>query len=572
MYKAGGLLFLCMIALLSGQMFLDVTDSLYLWSPYVADGVSWIDYNGDGRLDLYVTGGGAHFLYRNDGNNVFTNVAGPTGVADPHFRGHGCKWADYDNDGYIDLYVVNFDGPNCLFKNNGDGTFTNVAEAAGVADDQLGHDAAWVDYDRDGFVDLFTTNYQGLPNILYRNNGDGTFSDVTDEAGLIDYTWTSAALWGDYNKDGYPDLYLANAHSEANILYRNNGDGTFTDVTGSAGVGNTGWSRSAAWGDYDNDMDLDLYVVNGWADTRNVLYRNNGDGTFTDVTDQAGVSDPSDGYGAMWVDYNNDGYLDLYVSNFYGPNKLFHNNGDGTFTEVGMSEGVAFEGNTDGFAWGDYNGDGFMDLYLATINETNILYKNLGNDNHWLEVKLSPSISNASAIGTRLELYSGALAELRYVEGGMGRFSQNSLIVHFGLGEKTHIDSLIVYWPSGMITTVYDLGVDSIITVAEGPTGIEHRRIKSPLRPDISVFPNPIHVNSALIRLVLPVAEEGRLSIFDVSGRRVRELKEGTFRAGSHSFNWNGKDDLGNTVPSGVYFADFKGEKLHLIGKFSLIR
>ncbi|MCD6087946.1 MAG: VCBS repeat-containing protein, partial [Candidatus Hydrothermae bacterium] len=463
-------------------------------------------------------------------------------------------------------------GPNCLFKNNGDGTFTNVAEAAGVADDQLGHDAAWVDYDRDGFVDLFTTNYQGLPNILYRNNGDGTFSDVTDEAGLIDYTWTSAALWGDYNKDGYPDLYLANAHSEANILYRNNGDGTFTDVTGSAGVGNTGWSRSAAWGDYDNDMDLDLYVVNGWADTRNVLYRNNGDGTFTDLTDQAGVSDLGDGYGAMWVDYNNDGYLDLYVSNFYGPNKLFHNNGDGTFTEVGMSEGVAFEGNTDGFAWGDYNGDGFMDLYIATINETNILYKNLGNDNHWLEVKLSPSISNASAIGTRLELYSGALAELRYVEGGMGRFSQNSLIVHFGLGEKTHIDSLIVYWPSGMITTVYDLGVDSIITVAEGPTGIEHRRIKSPLRPDISVFPNPIHVNSALIRLVLPVAEEGRLSIFDVSGRRVRELKEGTFRAGSHSFNWNGKDDLGNTVPSGVYFADFKGEKLHLIGKFSLIR
>ena len=225
------------------------------------------------------------------------------------------------------------------------------------------------------------------------------FSDVTDIAGVSCTGYSNGVAWGDYDNDGDLDLYVANL-SEANVLYRNNGDGTFTDVTSEAGVGCTGYSRGVAWGDYDNDGDLDLYVAN--SDGANVLYRNNGDGTFTDVTDEAGVGCTGSSRGVAWGDYDNDGDLDLYVANFYEANVLYRNNGDGTFTMVGA--GVGCTGSSKGVAWGDYDNDGDLDLYVANWDEANVLYRNNGNLNHWLQIRLHGTISNRSAIGTKVKV------------------------------------------------------------------------------------------------------------------------------------------------------------------------
>ena len=225
------------------------------------------------------------------------------------------------------------------------------------------------------------------------------FSDVTDIAGVGCTGSSRGVAWGDYDNDGDLDLYVAN-YNEANVLYRNNGDGTFTDVTSEAGVGCISHSYGVAWGDYDNDGDLDLYVANYGA---NVLYRNNGDGTFTDVTSEAGVSCTGSSLGVAWGDYDNDGDLDLYVANHYEANVLYKNNGDGTFTDVTGAAGVGCTGSSYGVAWGDYDNDGHLDLYVAN-NGANVLYRNNGNLNHWLQIRLHGTISNRSAIGTKVKV------------------------------------------------------------------------------------------------------------------------------------------------------------------------
>jgi len=374
--------------------FSNVTDIAGVGCTGLSFGVAWGDYDNDGDLDLYVANyNEANVLYRNNGDGTFTDVTDEAGVS---CRGHsrGVAWGDYDNDGDLDLYVAN-DGANVLYRNNGDGTFTDVTSEAGVSCTGSSCGVAWGDYDNDGDLDLYVANFYEA-NVLYRNNGDGTFADVTSEAGVGYTGYSRGVAWSDYDNDGDLDLYVANY--EANVLYRNNGDDTFTDVTDEAGVGYTGSSWGVAWGDYDNDGDLDLYVANYEA---NVLYRNNGDGTFTDVTGQAGVGCTGNSRGVAWGDYDNDGDLDLYVANYYGANVLYRNNGDGTFTMVGA--GVGCTGNSRGVAWGDYDNDGDLDLYVAN-DEANVLYRNNGNLNHWLQIRLHGTISNRSAIGTKVKV------------------------------------------------------------------------------------------------------------------------------------------------------------------------
>jgi tetratricopeptide (TPR) repeat protein len=304
--------------------------------------------------------------------------------------------SDYDNDGWIDLYLTDsaVGIPNKLFHNNGDGTFTEVAEKAGVAraNDEHGvsMDAVWGDYDNDGYLDLYITKWGW--NILYHNNGDGTFTDVTEQAGVGDKGNGNAAIWFDYNDDSYLDLYIGNyfrnvdlfnledsrqMHEDfetardggANVLYRNNGDGTFTDVSKEAGVDDTGWTLDVGAADYDNDGDLDLFCANDFGQDR--VFRNNGDGTFTNVTDTAIGWDTNKGMNIDLGDYNNDGWLDLYVTNIYTKeyvkegNQLYRNMGDGTFRDV------SFEANVydAGWAWAgrfwDYDNDGFLDIMVA---------------------------------------------------------------------------------------------------------------------------------------------------------------------------------------------------------------
>ena len=321
-------------------------------------------------------------------DSLFTDMAANLKM-DKVDGGRGSAWGDYDNDGDEDIVAVGTYQPHVLYRNNGDGTFTNVADQAGIADPRGGWGSLFADYDNDGFLDLYITRggWSGAAeNTLYHNNGDGTFTDVTHTAGVADPQSSFCAAWADYDNDGFLDLYIADGvigDGAANVLYRNNGDGTFTNIAESAGVANTGNSLGTAWGDYDKDGYIDLHVVN--FGQSNVLYRNNGDGTFTDVTSIAGMTLPvTDAFVTFFLDVDNDADLDIFISNSgsfqafiagqitgAAPHDgdrqvLYRNNGDGTFTDVTRESGLYHAFGAMGANFGDIDSDGYLDIYLAT--------------------------------------------------------------------------------------------------------------------------------------------------------------------------------------------------------------
>jgi len=318
----------------------------------------------------------------------FTNVA-PDLKMDKVDGGRGSAWGDYDTDGDLDIVAVGTYQPHALYRNNGDGTFTDVAAQAGIADPRGGWGSLFADYDNDGYPDLYITRggWSGAAeNTLYHNNGDGTFTDVTHTAGVADPQSSFCAAWADYDNDGFIDLYIADGvigDGAANVLYRNNGDGTFTNTAESAGVANTGNSLGTAWGDYDKDGYIDLHVVN--YGQSNVLYRNNGDGTFTDVTAATGMNLPiTDAFVTFFLDVDNDADMDIFISNSGSfqafiagqitgnathdtdRQVLYRNNGDGTFTDVTRAAGLYHAFGAMGANFGDINSDGYLDIYLAT--------------------------------------------------------------------------------------------------------------------------------------------------------------------------------------------------------------
>jgi hypothetical protein len=426
-------------------------------------GVAWGDYNGDSLPDIYATNftGSSNKLFaNNNGSDVFIDVtAAPLNVTDAVY---GAAWGDYDNDGDLDLYIANYDGANKLFRNNGGGSFTDVTVAP-LNDAGYSLHICWVDYNNDGKLDIYQTTYGG-PNRLYRNNGDGTFTDV-GAGSPVGYNGSSGgAAWGDYDNDGDMDLYLTCNYGEANHLYRNDGGGTFVDVT-AAPLNDTGEGYGADWGDYDNDGDLDLYLANNGQ--ANKLFRNDG-GTFTDVT-AAPLNDAGYGVSVGWGDYDNDGNLDLYLVNSGTPNQLFIGDGAGGFTALTLSN-VLDNAYGIGFGWGDYDLDGDLDIYLANagLYQQNRLFRNnLGNLKDWFEVDLIGTISNRNAVGARVRLVAGGKSQIREVTAGSGFCSQHTLTVEFGLDTATTIDSLIIRWPRGATQVLTALSANNHIWVTE---------------------------------------------------------------------------------------------------------
>ena len=503
---------------------------LYFIEP-LGGGAAFLDYNNDGLQDIYLVNGAAlpplpkgqsdrsepprNALYRNNGDGTFIDVSVAAGVADTGY-GMGCAVGDYNNDGFSDLYVTNF-GANIFFRNNGDGTFTDVTKETGTGDTRWGASCAFADYDNDGFLDLYVTNYvkytiesdrgcmnkgvrvycdprlyEGESDILYHNNGDGTFTDVTESTGFSKATGRGLALaWGDYDDDGDMDVYIAN-DADQNFLYCNNGDGTFTDVSLAAGVGfsedgDAENGMGADFGDYDNDGRLDLIVTN-FQDQTNTLYHNEGDGLFSDVSyaSQIGaISLPYLAWGVSFCDYDNDGYQDLFIANghldenvqafsptgFYEqPNLFFHNNGDGTFDEVGVDSGsgMRLEKVSRGFAYADYDNDGDLDLLVTNLNGSPDLLQNRNNQNTWLTFKLIGTRSNRDAIGTRVKVKTGNLIQIREVRSGSSYLSQNDMRLHFGLGKHRQIDRIEIHWPSGLQEQLEGIEVNQILTLVEG--------------------------------------------------------------------------------------------------------
>ncbi len=427
------------------------------------NGVAWGDYDNDGDLDLYLGNLNApgSKLLRNDGGGTFTNVTvgaliGVTAI--------GVAWGDYDNDGDLDLYAAN-DGANTLIRNDGAGIFTDVT-AGPLGDNGGSQGVAWADFDRDGDLDLFFANASATPALrqdkLLRNDGGGIFTDVT--AGpLVEADNNTGIAWGDYDNDGDPDLYIA-ADGAPSRLLRNDGAGSFTDVT-TGPLAITGVATGVAWGDFDNDGDLDLYVARGSGQGDRLL-RNDGGDAFTDVTAGALV-DTDSTQGIAWGDYDNDGDLDLYLANATTPNRLLRNDG-GVFVDVTTAPLDGGGRNSTGVAWGDYDGDGDLDLFLSSWFGPKSLFRNgLSSGNHWLHVDLTGTLSNRFGLGARIRVIAGGRTQIREVSGGAGYFSQDSLTAEFGLGQATVVDSVQVRWPSGTVQTLLNVAVDQRLGIIE---------------------------------------------------------------------------------------------------------
>jgi hypothetical protein len=504
-------------------------------------GVALLDYDNDGWLDIYFVNGSTvgalagsepslhAALFHNNHDGTFTNVTAKAGVANDRW-GYGVVVADYDNDGWPDIYVTNY-GKNRLYHNNHDGTFTDLADKAGVAVGTWSTGATFGDYDGDGRLDLFVAGYinfdlknpptagtssvnfancvfrgapvmcgpKGLPgerDHLFHNNGDGTFTDVSDKLGVgdPDRYYGLGALFVDVNGDGHPDLLVAN-DSSPNYLYMNKGDGTFEDQSYASGFALNGDGREAAnmglaVGDYENNGHLAI-VSTTFSDDYDILFQNDGTGTFNDVSVKAGIAAPSMpfvGFGDGFLDYDNDGWKDLLIANghvypevdrhpewgtTYGQRSLlFHNLHDGHFEVVPAVEGtgLAVVSVGRGAAFGDLFNDGKIDVVISNMDQSPVLLRNVNADHHhWVELRLigGPK-SPRDATGATVYLTAAGTRQRGDVLSGGSYLSSNDPRVHFGIGEATTVDAVEIHWPSGVIEKLTIPALDRIFTVTEG--------------------------------------------------------------------------------------------------------
>jgi hypothetical protein len=491
-------------------------------------GCAFLDYDNDGWLDIYlVNSGKADFytptrplrnaLYRNNRDGTFTDVTENARVAGGGY-GMGVAVGDYNGDGLPDLYVTQF-GRNILYRNNGDGTFTDVTEKAGVAAAGWSSSAVWFDYDNDGRLDLFVcqfaefdaalgcgTDKDGVhhyciprifkprPSWLFHNNGDGTFTDVSRESGIAEHL---GKAWGvvatDLNNDGRMDLLVAN-DTVANFLFMNRGGGRFEEDGFAAGVAYSAEGRARSGmgvdsADFNNDGWMDLFVANIDEEIFS-LYQNNHDGTFDDVAMQQGIGMATrwmSGWGLKFFDYDNDGNVDLILSNgfpddlvdqisnkvtYREPLLLFHNDGR-SFKDVSQQSGPVFSKTfaARGLAVGDFNNDGAVDVLISVNDGAPVLLKNnAAKQNHWLGLHLLGRKSNPDAIGARVTYQAGDLNRSRMKVGGGSFLSSHDPRMVLGLGRRSKVDWLEVYWPqpSGAVERFTDLPIDRYITIVEG--------------------------------------------------------------------------------------------------------
>jgi hypothetical protein len=487
-------------------------------------GAAFFDYDSDGDLDLYLVDSGdlikgreGHWnhLYRNEGGR-FAEVAAEAGVQGGEY-GMGVLAGDYDNDGDQDLYLTNL-GPDILYRNEG-GRFADQTAQAGLGSPLWGSSAAYLDCDNDGDLDLFVVNYvdfrveeplwcgrrdmnlrfycdprQYRPshNILYRNNGDGTFADVSRQAGITHQGNGLGVVCGDFDGDGDQDVYVANDLTQ-NWHYQNQGNGRFSEIglltgTGlsSDGAPQAGMGVDAA--DYDNDADLDLVVLNFQLENKN-LYRNDG-AYFPDLSFKAGIGEASLnslGFGTFFFDCDNDGWQDLFMANGHVHDnievydklatyaqlaQLFHNEGGGRFAEwTGRAgPGVAVRDVGRGAAYGDYDQDGDLDIALNNSGRAAALLRNEGgNAGHWLRVRLVGKQSNRDGVGAKVYVRAGALRLFQQVKAGSGYQSTSQRDLHFGLGPQAQVGRVEVRWPSGKVQVLEGIAADQVLRLEESP-------------------------------------------------------------------------------------------------------
>ncbi len=519
-------------------------------------GISIVDFDNDGREDLYVsTYYSPNLLYRSLGNGRFVNVAEAAGVAHDGTSTMSC-WGDIDNDGDLDMYLGNRLESNALYLNNGDGTFTGISESAGVNSAHHTRAVMFGDIDRDGYIDLYVANLSG-PNYLYHNNGDLTFTNIMETAGAQDFGLAMGSLFFDYDNDGDLDIYLVHDGNQPNILYQNDGSGLFTDVSRTANADFAGQGMGVDFGDVNNDGFFDLYITNLYP---NALLVSNGNGTFRENTLSSQAGDPGMGWGTVWLDYDNDGLQDLYVSNdsYFSPhpNVLYRNLGNNAFEIVSGGSPLSSMFAGYGVATADLNTDGKIDLFLAnSANDGNQLFLNYTeNGNNWVKARLRGTISNRAAIGARVEIEAGGLLMMDEVCAGGGYASQNSLILHFGLGPAATIGRLKVRWPNGLEEEYFNLDVNTSYLLTEGEGLVVSQSQPTPPAAELKAWPNPF---SEQLHLQLDLKQESFLQLYlqDMHGRKVALLADGRYSAGQHRFGWQAAP-----LPHGIYFLRLQTE------------
>jgi hypothetical protein len=505
----------------------------------MSGGIGLFDCDNDGKLDIVMVNGSTVDRYKQSGGDPlvtlwhqdadlkFTDITAKAGLTRKGW-GMGVAVADFDNDGNLDLFVTGYGG-NALYRNKGNCTFEDVTDKAGVRGGGFSTGAAWADYDRDGNVDLFVSRYvhvdidnlpafgstkfcqfkgapvqcgpwgmEGETDLLYRNRGDGTFEEVSKKAGVDDREkyYGLGATWGDYDNDGWPDLFVAD-DATPNHLYRNNHDGTFTDNAMVGGIalnseGQALGSMGVTWGDYDHSGRLSMFITE-FADQPNTLYRNGSQG-FEDVAMQSHLGQPSlplVGWGTSFFDMDNDGWLDLFAANghvypqmdnvkgsaAYAEPMLLHRNlRNGTFEEVSQGAGLADMPlkSRRGAAFGDIANNGNIDIVVLNVGEPPSLLLNTNKiSNHHVLFSLIGTKSNRAAIGARVTIRAAGMTQFDEVRGGGSYLSQNDLRLHFGLGSATKIDLVEVRWPTGKTKTFKDVAGDKIYTIVEG-SGIKN--------------------------------------------------------------------------------------------------
>ncbi|MGH1437964.1 MAG: CRTAC1 family protein, partial [Lewinella sp.] len=528
---------------ISGQQFSEISEELGMehyfedWNS-IGGGAAFFDFDNDGDDDLYFTGGKlSDRLYRNDGDGTFTDVTEASGLQlTATYFTTGVTIGDIDNDGYRDIFVTTFgflnslapNKRNLLYKNMGDGTFEEIAPLANLGDASRSVSATFLDHDQDGFLDLYVVNYvdrvrftygeDGVlngfdhdcyDNLFYHNNGNSTFTQVAGQLNLADAGCGLAIVNTDYDMDGDDDLYLANDFGEfveTNQMYINNlTTGVFDTIATENDINIGFYGMGIAVGDYDLDQDLDYYVSNLGA---NALLNNDGNGLFTNIAEQAGVTNTSTSnnllvtsWGTAFADIDNNLYEDLFVSNGYipaasfiatdsiDPNKLYYNNGDNSFTDISDLSGFNTPEKCRGLAYSDFDNDGDIDVFVNVMASSPFpdahvrFYRNdLENDNNWIQFKLQGTQANRDAIGAKVSVFVDDLVLLREISGGGSHASQNSVTAHFGLASYTSIDSVIVTWPGGDSESFFDLDINQRHTLIQG----EEDRVRVSFTVDMS--------------------------------------------------------------------------------------